>query len=500
MSSKKINFKGLKPRLILWTSSLLLISLLSVSSLIYYLLANSLRQSDRNLISRLGQTYLHTYQSGGEKALRAEISPEILVKILSPDGSTLFSKLPHFIDHDFEDEDEIKQLEEKVNSLPLQKQWATILLLSGDEDHDLIKKTEYQLRLLAWQKNWTNILPLIDNDMVEVLVTPIENGQWLMIGKSFEEREEKLSSIRYIGFMVLFPFIFIGIILSFLLARSVLKPVENLGQVIRKIKEGDPTIRGEVLGTGDEIDLLTTEFNSLLEKNDALITNLKSTVDNVAHDLRTPLTRFRMNAEDALLNENNIDRLKESLQDGLENSEKMMELLNAIMDVTEAETQTMRLSLEKINLKDLLLAVIDGYEFVAEDKKIKIHLEIDNNAVTFGDEIRLTQAFGNLMSNAIKYSPENSEVFISSEIQETNVRIIFQDQGIGISKYDQGKIFDRLYRADLSRSTQGLGIGLSLVQAIIKVHKGTVFVESTLGKGSRFIVTLPLCNDPVRNG
>lgn len=496
MFSKMV--KKIGPRLVLGTTLLLLVSLLSVSITIYYLLSNSLRKSDKDLLERLSAVYAQNYELFGEESLRRDISPEILVIIVDKNGKEVFSSLPKYIDRDFEDEEEIRQLQEEVRKMPLKKGLQTVLLLSGEEDKDLYEKFEYQLRLMFLEKEWLGLLPLIDNDMVEVLVTPLKNDRWMKVGKSSEEREEHLASIRYIALMVLIPFLFIGFLLSYLLSRSILRPIKNLATVIKEIQQGQGQKRALVRNSGDEVDLLSHEFNSLLDKNEVLISNLKSSIDNVAHDLRTPLTRFRNSAEDALLHQDDPKKMTEALEDGLENSEKILELLHAIMDVSEAETGTMAIKKKEIYLDIFIENLVDLYQYVAEDKEIKLIMDIAQGLCIMGDEVRLNQAFGNILDNAIKYSPKGTEVHIGVTSTQDQVQISVKDQGEGIPAPDLEKIWERLYRVDKSRSTPGLGIGLSVVKAIIKVHQGTVQVSSTIGKGSCFTVTLPLCNAGVR--
>lgn len=490
--------KKIGPRLVLGTTLLLLVSILSVSITIYYLLSNTLRNSDKDLLERLSAVYAQNYEEFGEEFLRKDISPEILVIILDKNGNEIFSSLPKYIDRDFEDEEEIRQLQIEVSKMPLKKGLQTVLLLSGEEDKDLYEKFEYQLRLMFLEKEWLGLLPLIDNDMVEVLVTPLKHGRWMKLGKSSEEREEHLASIRYIALMVLIPFLFIGFILSYFLSRSILKPIKNLASVINDVQHGHSQKRAQVRNSGDEVDLLSGEFNSLLDKNDALISNLKSSIDNVAHDLRTPVTRFRISAEDALLHQDDPKKMANALEDGLENSEKILDLLHAIMDVSEAESGTMAIKKKEIYLDTFVQNLAELYQYVAEEKDIKITMEVPEGLCIMGDEVRLNQAFGNLLDNAIKYSPNGTEVHLGVTTTQDQVQIKVSDQGQGIPAEDLEKIWERLYRVDKSRSTPGLGIGLSVVKAIIKVHQGTVQVASTIGKGSCFTVTLPLCNAGVR--
>ena len=497
MSSKKVSL-GIGPRLVLWSTLMLAFSLICVSTTVYYLMSNSLRKSDHELITKLARSYAHTYKERGVEKLRDEISPEVIISIVDKNNDEVFTLMPQYIDRDFEDEDEIEQIRKATKKIPLKEGWSTILLLSGEEDQDYFHKLEYNLRKFVWKNKWESILPLIDNDMAEVYTMPMDNKLWIKVGRSSEEREEQLAKIRNISLIVLTPFIFIGALMSFLLSRSVLAPVKGLVQTIRKIKGGESQARARVKNTGDEVDQLAEEFNDLLDHNEKLIVNLKSTVDNVAHDLRTPLTRFRNSAENALSKDGD-ENLREALQDGIENSENILQLLNAIMDVSEAETKTMKIKNEEIELHHFFEKMVELYEYVAEEKGISFELSIPKELHVKGDQVRLMQAFGNLLDNAVKFSPENSKVYISGTKLGDQVQIIVRDEGPGIPEHDLERIWDRLYRGDKSRSTKGLGIGLSVVKAVITAHKGQILVTNSAPHGASFLVTLPSCNVEVRH-
>lgn len=497
MFLRTLKLRGIGPRMILLTVGFYVISVVGVTSTVYFLLADSVRKSDREVTERLAESYEHTYLTKGVAALKADVSPEFSVTVIGAGGNVEFESPPEFIDRDFEDEEEIEQVRKEVALLPLNKSWKTILILSGEEDNNFIEGISYRMRLMALKRDWTQILPLIDNDSFEILVTPMKNGSWMKIGRSSENREEQLARIRYIGFMVLVPFIFLGGLLSFFLSNQILAPIRNFAASIQRIRKGDSALRVQNRQTGDEIDVLAGEFNSLLDQNAVLMTHLKSSIDNVAHDLRTPLTRFRISAEDALRTGDDPDRLRDALSDGLESSETILRILNSIMDVSEAETQTLKLRQEKISLERVLESVVDIYQYTAEEKKIEIITSFENVFV-MGDEGRLIQAFGNLLDNALKYSPPDSKISLKLSVEDRVAKVTFADEGPGITAEEQGRIWERLYRGDKSRHTGGLGIGLSLVKAIISVHKGSVGMRNLVEGGSEFFVTLPICHDGER--
>jgi len=169
----------------------------------------------------------------------------------------------------------------------------------------------------------------------------------------------------------------------------------------------------------------------------------------------------------------------------------VLTILKTLMDVAEAESGAMNLALQKVELGSLAQQVVDLYAEVAEEKKITVRADFPKPCETLVDPARIRQVFANLLDNAIKYTPEGGHVAIRGQSDTTEVLVKFRDTGVGIPSEEQGKIWDRLYRGDKSRSQRGLGLGLSLVKAFVEAHRGRVEVTSQPGQGSEFVVHLP---------
>jgi signal transduction histidine kinase len=166
-------------------------------------------------------------------------------------------------------------------------------------------------------------------------------------------------------------------------------------------------------------------------------------------------------------------------------------MLNTLMDISEAETGAMKLNLEKVSLSNIVAEIVDLYGYIAEEKNIAIHTFFPEELHLTGDRNRLQQALSNLLDNALKYTHDGGRIDIEAFERGDNILITMKDTGIGIPREELPKIWDRLYRVDNSRSTRGLGLGLSLVKAVVEAHKGHIEVTSEPLSGSIFSIYLP---------
>ena len=245
-------------------------------------------------------------------------------------------------------------------------------------------------------------------------------------------------------------------------------------------------------GNGPELDSLYKQVNRFIRQNYHLVSEMQDSLDNVAHDLRTPMTRLRSVAEYGLQAEDDAERLREALSDCLEESERVLAMLKIMMSVAEAESGTMQLELREVEIGETLAEIITLYEYVAEEKMVEVRLETEAEVYVMLDRTRISQVWANLLDNAIKYGKEGGWVKISVTLDGSYGVVVFEDNGMGISENEQGRIWERLYRGDRSRSQKGLGLGLNYVRAVLEAHGATISVSSILHEGSRFEVRLPL--------
>jgi signal transduction histidine kinase len=288
------------------------------------------------------------------------------------------------------------------------------------------------------------------------------------------------------------PLLLAGILGGVILVIVALRPLRRTVAVMRHIvRTGDWAARVAPPAAAGEMRNLAEAFNAVLERQQRLVESLRQSLDHVAHDLRTPLTRLQVAVESGLEKTGQGSAAREALADCLEETQRVQATLDTLLDVAEAEAGAMRLRRETIRAADLLAEVAELYEFAAEEKGARLEVRAAPGMEFEGDRVRLRRALANLADNALKYLGEGRSVVLSAELTDREVLLRVQDDGLGISPVDLPRIWDRLFRADRSRSAPGMGLGLSLVKAIAEAHDGRAEADSAPGRGSVFLLRLP---------
>ncbi len=319
----------------------------------------------------------------------------------------------------------------------------------------------------------------------------IESGIFFQAGRESSRSYSLYKKIQLVSYWVAFVSFFLSWMMAVFLKRLSNIPIRRVTKAISSV----PAHRNMklLMSSGNdsaEICDLYEQLNKLIEQNRQLITEIQASFDNVAHDLRTPMTRLRSVAEYALQAEPNQNRYREALSDCLEESDRVLSMLKMMMSVAEAESGTMQLDKQVLDLPDLIDDIISLYEYTADERDIKIQSDIESGISVMADRTRLSQVWANLLDNALKYSNEGGLVKVQLQKDGDEVVVVFLDHGIGISGSEMNRIWERLYRGDRSRTRPGLGLGLSFVRAVVEAHDGKVNVTSDLHKGSRFEVRL----------
>ncbi len=290
-------------------------------------------------------------------------------------------------------------------------------------------------------------------------------------------------SFLSIGFMVLV------IITSYMISRFVVSNTNRIALTAKQIMEtGDLSQRIELTSRWDDLSYMAGIINDLLDRIQLLMQGIRQVSDNIAHDLRTPLTRLHHNLED-LRSQDHINQnpqAYESVDKLVNETDQMQRTFNALLRISRIESGKQHSAFEPLELDQLLQDVIELYEPLLEEKAITLKQDVEHISLQ-GDRNLLFQAFGNLMDNAVKFTPAKGWINLSLQKQGTDVIFVIEDSGPGVPSTDLGKIFERFYRAESSRHTPGSGLGLSLVGAVIDLHKGHISAENGQ-KGLRLII------------
>ena len=354
--------------------------------------------------------------------------------------------------------------------------------LSRPEDWRQFDLSRLEVPSPDGQQTWSTLDTGADGFVLEVASVRLRDGTLFQVGMSTERRTQLLERFRRVLLFNVLSLIFVGLAGGAVLTSSALQPLRRLADTVRSIlRTGRTDVRVPAQDTGDALDELSALVNAMLDRIDAVLAGMRGALDNVAHDLRTPMTRLRGIAETALT-ANDPAMLRDALADCLEESDRVVAMLNTLMDISEAETGTMTLRREPADLNDLIRQSVELYEDLAEERQVEIRTSTESELVVDVDRSRMRQVLANLLDNALKYTPAGGHVTITATRNGPDAVLTVSDTGVGIPPAELPRIWDRLYRGDKSRSTRGLGLGLSLVRAIVAAHGGRVDVRSTPGR------------------
>jgi signal transduction histidine kinase len=432
---------------------------------LYWVLAHSLEARDRAAVEMRAGEFARAYEQGGPGALRdrlnADASPEVrslFVRLLGPGGETVFATVPSdWIEPHFE-----------TRLVP--DGWGG---WSAQEIHSVR-------------------IPRDAGRDFAVASRVLSDGRLIQVARSTDSRAVLLAPLRAdfagVGAVALMLSTAAGVVLAWRATR----PLREVATTARRIlEEHDLDARIPAPGGSGELAVLARQLNTLLERNSTHIRVLRETLDNLAHDMRTPLTRLRGTAELALRDGGNPAEARSALAGCVEETDRVLHLLEVLLDVSAAEAGALTLRRERVDLRALVARAADLYREVAEQKGITLETIAPGAVELDVDPVRIGQALSNLVDNALKYTPEGGRVSIAAERLAGAAAITVCDSGPGVPLPERDAVWRRLYRGDSSRSQRGFGLGLTLVRAVAEAHGGSASVGEAPGGGACFQLRLP---------
>jgi signal transduction histidine kinase len=447
-------------RLSVWYALLFVLSASALLGSTYLLLRRSLEAQDHRVLEAMVARYAGEYALGGRAALERAIAADsaeglherLLVRVVTRETEVVYFDLP--------------------------PGWSSFDLTSLD-------------RSSASPSDWLVLRHPADRTVLEVATARLPDGLTVQLGRSSAVRDEVLRHFRSQAAAILGLIALIASLGGALLTHVGFAPVRALQTTVRDII-GTGRLEARVSGVDgtDPLNQLGGLVNEMLARIERLVVGMQRTLDNVAHDLRTPLTRLRNLAEAGVLT-GDVEAKHEALVRTLDEVERVTGTLTALIDISEAEAGAMTLHREPVRVAEVVAEATSLYEDVAQDKGVALHVTLDQDLVALADRVRLRQVLANLIDNAVKYTPPGGEARITARRGASDVVVEVHDTGCGIDARDLPHVWDRLYRGDASRSERGLGLGLSLVKAVVECHGGHVWATSSPGTGSVFSFSLP---------
>jgi signal transduction histidine kinase len=432
---------------------------------LYWILAHSLEARDRAAVELRAAEYALAYEQGGALALRdrlnADASPEVrslFVRLLGPGGETVFATVP--------------------------SDWV---------------EPQFERRLVpdgwgGWRAEEIHSVRVPRDAQRDFAVASrvLSDGRLIQVARSTDSRAVLLAPLRTdfagVGAVALLLSVSAGTFLSWRATR----PLREVASTARRIiREEDPAARIPEPGGSGELAVLARQLNTLLDKNAKHVRVLRETLDDIAHDLRTPLTRLRGTAELAMQDGGEPAEARSALADCVDETDRVLHLLDVLLDLSAAEAGVLKLRRERVDLCALAVRTAELYREVAEHKRIALELSLPPSAQVEADPVRLGQALSNLVDNALKYTPEGGRVTIAAAVEPGAIAVTVTDNGPGVPVAERDAVWRRLYRGDASRSERGLGLGLTIVRSVAEAHGGSATVGDAPGGGALFQLRLP---------
>jgi len=315
-------------------------------------------------------------------------------------------------------------------------------------------------------------------------------GGYLFVGWSAHQLREMEEMVTGSFMWGLAASVVLALVGGVFAGHRIMRKIESVSETTRDIVAGDLTRRVRVSSSGDEFDNLAGSINSMLDRIEGLMSELRQVTTDIAHDLRTPLSRLRQRLERAQRPEADVAELREAVAGTVGEVDVILGIFGALLRIAQIESGARRSGFAVVDLSELLGTVAELYRSSAEEKRQAFSLSVPDNLRVGGDRELLLQLFANLVENAIKHSPPESRIALSARHEAGRACIEIADSGPGIPAQQRSKVLQRFFRLESSRTTQGSGLGLSLAHAIVKLHEASMELSHN-EPGLKVVVALP---------
>ena len=362
--------------------------------------------------------------------------------------------------------------------------------ISGIDQEGLLDAGRYQLFYRVLEDG--DVKP--HRALVDTIVLP--GGFRLLVGRDLSETDRFRGVIRSaIGWSILLVLV-MAVAGGVFVARRVLGRIDAMTATTRSIMAGNFSGRLAVSGTNDELDRLAQNLNAMLDRIAELMAGLREVSDNIAHDLKTPLTRLRNSAEEALRTATDTEEYRLTLENVIDEADQLIRTFNALLMIARAESGNATEGMAAFDAADVARDVAELYEPLAEEAHVTMHVTLPEKLPLYGSRELIGQALANLLDNAIKYAAreesvsEKAEISIGAVATGTGIELSVSDNGPGIPEADRARVVERFVRLEGSRSRPGSGLGLSLASAVARLHGGTLRLEDH-APGLRVVLAIP---------
>jgi heavy metal sensor kinase len=327
---------------------------------------------------------------------------------------------------------------------------------------------------------------------VRVIYARIGRAVILQMGYSLEEEQRLLLAFKKIFTTTLAVLLILAMVGGWFMSHRALSGVAMVTRAAQQISEQDLNTRVPVRHRHNEIDLLALTFNQMLDRVQGLVTGIRQMNDNIAHDLRSPITRIRGLAEVTLTSNPGEEEYRQLAASTVEECDRLIDMINTMLTISRTEAGVSPLERAPVDFAAIVQDACELFQPLADEKSLNLEVQISGDTTIQGDQRMLQRVAANLIDNAIKYTPAGGRIAVTiNSNNENQVHLTVKDTGVGISSEDQPRIFERFFRSDQARSQGGAGLGLSLARAVVHVHGGRIEVQSELQQGSTFTIILP---------